>query len=112
MSDPGFLHLHSANFLFAIASLVVCGCLVGYIHNFWSVAILRANQDNAFFWRTLIWSVPAVRSRTALAWTKLTHWFIFSGCRLERTFGSAVGARYKPVFSPLRRPRSPIFCHR
>ncbi|GAA5956771.1 hypothetical protein JCM8115_003813 [Rhodotorula mucilaginosa] len=45
----------NANFLFAIASLVVCGCLVGYIHNFWSVAILRANQDNAFFWRTLIW---------------------------------------------------------
>lgn len=45
----------NANFLFAIASLIVCGCLVGYIYNFWSVAILRANQDNAFFWRTLIW---------------------------------------------------------
>ncbi|GAA5882344.1 hypothetical protein JCM3774_005077 [Rhodotorula dairenensis] len=45
----------NAHFLFAIMSLAVCGCLVGYVHNFWSVAIEGNHQGNAFFWRTLIW---------------------------------------------------------
>ncbi|GAA6019941.1 hypothetical protein JCM8202_001761 [Rhodotorula sphaerocarpa] len=45
----------SSPLVFAIASFLACSCLIGYIHNFYRVALQRSDQSNAFYWRTLIW---------------------------------------------------------
>ncbi|GAA5990432.1 hypothetical protein JCM10908_007369 [Rhodotorula pacifica] len=60
----------NAHFLFAITSLIVCGCLIGYIHNFWSVVIWRQDQNNSFFWRTLI-CLPVAAHLWFSSWSSL-----------------------------------------
>lgn len=53
----------SSHLIFSLASFLVCTVLLGYLYNFYCVALLKTAQSNAFFWRTLIWC--ATRGRSA-----------------------------------------------
>lgn len=77
------------HFLFSVFSFISCAVSIGYFASFHQVYIDGTHQDEAFYWRTLIWVVYGVHLWTA------------SSSNLQAGILSSQTAARKNLLSPL-----------
>lgn len=80
---------NSQHFLFSVFSFISCAVSIGYFASFHQVYIDGTHQDEAFYWRTLIWVVYGVHLWTA------------SSSNLQAGILSSQTAARKNLLSPL-----------
>lgn len=107
--------LFSQHALFAILSFVSCSVFLGYFYSLREVVLLRKQQNEAFYWRNLIWSVPLpARSRcgsrerpTLTLWIALfrvpliLHAWVSSWSNLQASVLSSQKATKRHVVCPV-----------